>query len=82
MAKSPPSIPTTRDDCSRSHALAGSGCSIEELAALCYAGKDWHKLTPFETTLVDKLEGAGYLTVNKPANGFVGKAILSQNKLL
>lgn len=48
---------------------------ITNVAARIYAMKDWHKLSVDEQNLVGLLELTGKLTVNKPANGFVGKAI-------
>lgn len=39
-----------------------------------YAGRDWHKLSSEEKDLVKMLEKGGYVILNNPANGFVGKA--------
>ncbi len=39
-----------------------------------YAGRDWHKLSNKERELVKLLEECGYIALNDPANGFVGRA--------
>jgi len=52
--------------------------TIEEriaiLAAKEFAGKNWHHdLSANATKIVDLLCEGGYITPNKPANGFVGR---------
>ncbi|EKD89533.1 MAG: hypothetical protein ACD_33C00046G0014 [uncultured bacterium] len=49
---------------------------LQILLSELYAGKDWHKLTRREELLCKLLEDAGYLVVNNPPNGFIGKAKL------
>ncbi len=46
--------------------------TLEELCAIVYARTDWHRLTSTESEIVDRLESSGHLTINNPANGFVG----------
>jgi hypothetical protein len=38
-----------------------------------YEGKDWHRLSLEEREIVGDLVQAGWLSENRPANGFVGK---------
>lgn len=45
------------------------------LVAQVYAGKDWHSLSETERKIVKQLEATRCLSVNEPANGFVGKTI-------
>lgn len=41
--------------------------------ASIYAGRDWHKLSMRERELVKDLEEAGWISVNQPPSGFVGR---------
>ncbi len=45
---------------------------IAHLAAVAYAGRDWHKLSPVEQALVSELEDSGFITPRSVPNGFVG----------
>jgi thiamine biosynthesis lipoprotein ApbE len=47
---------------------------IARHAAKSLQGKDWHKLSIKDRELVSLLEKGEYLTVNTPANGFVGQS--------
>lgn len=51
---------------------------ISKKAAEIYARKDWHKLSAEERDLVRMLERGRYILLNKPENGFVGKAAHAQ----
>lgn len=46
---------------------------IAKIAAKLYSGRDWHKLSQEERGLVKSLEESGLITLNSPANGFVGR---------
>lgn len=48
---------------------------ICKVVAGIYAGKNLHNLTKEESYLVRMLEVCRYIIPNKPANGFVGKAV-------
>lgn len=49
--------------------------ALGRIASKAFAGRDWHKLNPKEKKLVEALENAGYIKVNIPSTGFVGKIL-------
>lgn len=69
-------VPTREEDSETIHEALAEYAKLSGAVARRYAERDWHRLTILEREIVKKLEELGFLSVNEPENGFVGKALV------